>query len=182
MLKQAEEAASAIPDWETLFGTFDLCACPDCASAHGPAAYFVDMLRFLGDRGARATLFARRPDLGDIELSCENTNTTLPVIDLVNEVLENAVAPPPVFVPVTLPPGLEADLAQTVATTALTAAFTPPLQSGARVETVEAGRRWRIGDEPFAYSVVKDHNALTAVARSRQTTGSPDERRSSPQF
>ena len=139
LLKQADEAASAIPDWETLFGTFDLCACQDCASAHGPAAYYVDMLRFLGDRGARATLFGRRPDLGDIELSCENTNTTVPVIDLVNEVLENAVVPPPAFAPVTLPPALEADLAQTVATTALTAAFNPPLQSGARVETLEAG-------------------------------------------
>jgi hypothetical protein len=182
LLKQADEAASAIPDWETLFGTFDLCACQDCASAHGPAAYYVDILRFLGDRGARATLFGRRPDLGDIELSCENTNTTLPVIDLVTEVLENAVTPPAAFVPVTLPPGLEADLAQTVATTALTAAFNPPLQSGARVETLEAGQRWRIWDEPFAYSVVKDHNALTAVARSRQTAGSPDERRASPQF
>src|SRR3954453_13475085 len=130
------------------------------------------MLRFLGDRGARATLFGRRPDLGDIELSCENTNTTLPVIDLVSEALEHVAPPPPAFVPVTLPPGLEADLAQTVATTAFTAAFNPPLQSGARVETLEAGKRWRIWDEPFTYSVVKDHNALTAVARSRQTAGS----------
>ena len=50
-------------------------------------------------RACKDALFARRPDLGDIELSCENTDTVLPLIDLVNEVLENAVAPPPAFAP-----------------------------------------------------------------------------------
>ena len=44
-------------------------------------------------------LFARRPDLGEIELTCENTNTVMPYVDLVLEVLEDAVAPPPAFSP-----------------------------------------------------------------------------------
>ncbi len=37
-------------------------------------------------------LFNRSPDLGCLELTCENTNTVLPYIDLVNEVMENYVA------------------------------------------------------------------------------------------
>jgi hypothetical protein len=179
---QAAVAANSIPDWQTLFGTFDLCACKECASVHGPAAYFVDILHFIGERNALDPLFARRPDLGDIELSCENTNTPLPLIDLVNEVLENAVAPPPPFTPLTLAPVLESDLAQAIATPALAMAFNPPLQSGARVETLEAGARWRIWDEFFAYSVVKDGATLKGTARSRQTTGSAAARLATPQY
>jgi hypothetical protein len=175
-------AASEIPDWETLFGSFDGCACTECASNHGPAAYLVDILHFLSERGAKTALFARRPDLGEVELSCENTNTVLPFIDLVNEILEQTVAPPPPFAPVTLAPALETDLAQSLATPALAAAFSPPLQPGARVEVLEDGKRWRVWDEPFAYSVVKQNNNLNVVARSRQTTGSPDELRAAPQY
>ena len=36
-------------------------------------------------------LFRRRPDLGCLELTCENTFTVLPYIDLVNEVMESFV-------------------------------------------------------------------------------------------
>ena len=38
-------------------------------------------------------LFDRRPDIANIKLNCENTNTPLPYIDLVNEILENAIPP-----------------------------------------------------------------------------------------
>jgi ABC toxin-like protein/neuraminidase-like protein len=37
-------------------------------------------------------LVERRPDLPHLQLTCENTNTTLPLIDLVNEILEFYVA------------------------------------------------------------------------------------------
>ena len=33
----------------------------------------------------------RRPDIAHLQLSCENTNTTLPYVDLVNEVLESYI-------------------------------------------------------------------------------------------
>jgi WD40 repeat protein len=49
------------------------------------------MLHFLSNKPALGELFNRRPDIGDIELTCTNTSTTLPYVDLVNEVLENAV-------------------------------------------------------------------------------------------
>jgi len=181
--KQADLAASnPIPDWQTLFGAFDACACRDCASVHSAAAYFVDALHFLDDRGARDPLFARRPDLGEIELSCENTDTPLPLVDLVNEILEDRVVPPASFTSFTLAPALEADLAQPVATAALTAAFTPPLAAGTRVDASEPGARWRIWDQAFAYSVVKDNGALKVATRGRQTVGPAAARRSAPQY
>ena len=180
--QKQKEAATEIPDWETLFGSFDACACQDCASVHGAAAYLVDILHFLADRGVKDDLFERRPDLGDIELSCENTNTVLPYIDLVNEILEQTVSPPPPFSSITLAPELEADLNGVNVTPALTNAFQPSLQPGAHVEVIEDGKRWRVRDEPFTYSIVKQNNALTVIARSRQTAGSSDERRATPQY
>ena len=51
-LDTEEERTKAlrIPDWETLFGGADFCACQECSAAHGPAAYFVDVLKFLSER------------------------------------------------------------------------------------------------------------------------------------
>src|SRR5262249_34690858 len=96
---------ATLPNLQTLFGSLDYCECTYCRSVYSPAAYFVDVLRFLGERLTQGTgvnagktvrqvLLDRRPDLGEIELSCENTNTPLPYIDLVNEILENVVSPP----------------------------------------------------------------------------------------
>ena len=100
VLPKRAPSVPGMPDLETLFGSLDLCACQHCRSVYGPAAYYVDILAFLKDRpsktagtSAKAVLFDRRPDLGLIELSCINTNTPLPYIDLVNELLENAVSP-----------------------------------------------------------------------------------------
>ncbi len=87
----------AIPNWTTLFGSPVLCECEHCRSVYSPAAYLVDILEFLKNNPpAQAKLLKdRRPDIAHIELSCENTNTPVPYVDLVNEVLENAVSPPP---------------------------------------------------------------------------------------
>ncbi len=82
-------------DW--LFGSMDFCACAECRSILSPAAYLVDLLNFIdyphaGARNPQAVLLGRRPDLQHLPLSCENTNTALPYIDLVNETLEHFVA------------------------------------------------------------------------------------------
>ncbi|HEX2742312.1 MAG TPA: peptidoglycan-binding domain-containing protein, partial [Rubrobacter sp.] len=45
------------------------------------------------DATARDVLFDRRPDLGKIELTCENTNVPLPYVDLANEAMEEFIAP-----------------------------------------------------------------------------------------
>ena len=79
---------------ENLFGNLDYCACKHCESVYGPAAYFVDLMKFLADRAAGYPdtqldkLLARRPELEHIKLNCENSDTPLPTIDLVNETLE----------------------------------------------------------------------------------------------
>ncbi len=95
-------AVDGIPHWRTLFGGLDYCECRHCDSVTGPAAYLADLLHFLMDRpslvlnrSALDILVQRRPDLVGVELTCRNTETPLPYIDLVNETLENAVAPFP---------------------------------------------------------------------------------------
>jgi peptidoglycan hydrolase-like protein with peptidoglycan-binding domain len=83
------------PSIEQLFGPVDFCACKDCRSVLSPAAYLVDLLHMLDpDSGLNplAVLSDRRPDLVNLPLSCENTNTVLPYVDIVNEILEYYVA------------------------------------------------------------------------------------------
>jgi hypothetical protein len=101
---------SSLPDeFPTMKSLFqlDYCACSDCQTVHSVSAYVVDTLHYLNERlvtdkdlgsgtpnkTAKQALFARRPDLGDMDLSCDNTNITLPYIDVVCELLEEAVSP-----------------------------------------------------------------------------------------
>ncbi|TMQ15011.1 MAG: hypothetical protein E6J91_14140 [Deltaproteobacteria bacterium] len=96
-------ALASFPTVQSLFGSADYCACSDCRSVHGPAAYFVDILEFLksrkapdGTTSARDIVFGRRPDLKFIQLSCSNTNGVVPYVDLVCEILEDAVGAAPI--------------------------------------------------------------------------------------
>jgi ABC toxin-like protein/neuraminidase-like protein/virulence plasmid A protein len=88
----------AYPTLEKLFGSMDFCACDHCRSVLSPAAYLVDLLLFLdhnptdGTQNPQSALFARRPDIQHLPLTCENTNTVLPYIDVVNETLEYFIA------------------------------------------------------------------------------------------
>ncbi|MCF2490253.1 neuraminidase-like domain-containing protein [Dyadobacter sp. CY347] len=86
-------AANQQPGYSNLFDDGDLCSCQDCQSLYSPAAYFVDVLAFLKRENLayNSLTDTRRADLGDIKLTCENTNTALPYIDLVNELLEKQV-------------------------------------------------------------------------------------------
>ncbi|HSH81375.1 MAG TPA: neuraminidase-like domain-containing protein [Herpetosiphonaceae bacterium] len=84
---------------EGLFGSMDFCACEHCRSLLSPAAYLVDLLMFLdqpnppeGTESPQSVLLDRRPDLQYLPLTCENTNTALPYIDVVNEALEYFIA------------------------------------------------------------------------------------------
>lgn len=122
------------PTIESLFGSQDYCECDHCRSVLSPAAYLVDLLKFLDpdalewagdltdwkakhggapypfpdmatwndyqsqvdDPMSELTPFqvlsARRPDIPELQLTCENTNTVLPYIDLTNEILEYWIA------------------------------------------------------------------------------------------
>lgn len=92
---------------EQLFGELDYCTCSHCRSVLSPAAYLVDLLMFCDKRRFNASglglpadyekenpldvLLSRRPDIAELQLTCENTNVALPYVDLVNEVLEHFV-------------------------------------------------------------------------------------------
>jgi hypothetical protein len=86
----------ATPTLEGLFGSLNVASCEQCESILSPAAYLVDLLHFIDLPDAVTNpldvLLARRPDIGHLPLSCENTDSVLPHIDLVNETLEHFVA------------------------------------------------------------------------------------------
>lgn len=98
--KRDREAATAIlqnhvANYTNLFGSPDICECEHCRSVYSPAAYFVDLMQFLwrsmpqnGVKLALDVFKERRPDLFHLPLTCENTNTVIPYIDLANEVME----------------------------------------------------------------------------------------------
>lgn len=88
--------AQYLPSWVDTFGTTNYCACSDCQSIYSPAAYLVTLLDFLDRAKPNAdgvkpldVLLTHRPDLETLKLTCENTNTPIPYIDLVNRVLES---------------------------------------------------------------------------------------------
>ena len=88
----------AYPTLERLFGEMDYCACDHCRSILSPAAYLVNLLQFCdrapdpdplkATNNPQTVLLKRRPDIQHLPLTCENTNTPLPYIDIVNETLE----------------------------------------------------------------------------------------------
>ncbi len=92
-------AAKEIPNLDVLFQHADFCECDECRSVYGAASYLADTLHFLSQRMStggdtvRDKLLQRRPDVGDIDLNCDNTNTELPYIDIVNEILEETISP-----------------------------------------------------------------------------------------
>jgi hypothetical protein len=91
------KASVGLPEWEDLFGSTDSCGCSHCQSVLSPAAYLVDTMAFLsrsegGGKTGLQVLLERRPDLGKLLLTCENTETLVPQIDLVIEILEQIVA------------------------------------------------------------------------------------------
>lgn len=188
---RAPSEIDGVPDWPTLFGSLELCACAHCQSMLSPSAYFVDTLHFLSARRSRIkgknvkdVLFARRPDLGEIELTCENTNTTLPYVDLVNEILEESVSPLPTFTPFELPQALLGEL-EAGKPSDLRNAFTPPLALDAVITTLTTGPEdpsWTVDDRAYTYNIRLEAAKLQVLSRSRQTKGSPAERLATPQY
>ena len=99
---QLLEYIKEIPGFEDFFGNQDYCNCDHCSSILSPAAYFVDLMTFVDEHVTQTTFAAkpnhplklqnRRPDLWTIELTCANTNTPIPYLVIINEILENAVA------------------------------------------------------------------------------------------
>ncbi len=86
---------ASIPSYERLFGELDLRAGDEARSVYSPAAYLTDLLTFLQETFHDVSLLDRRSDIGKIKLDEENTTTTVPYLDIVNEVLEALVGDDP---------------------------------------------------------------------------------------
>jgi len=189
--KQIERIVAEQPDLKSLFGSTDVCACRHCRSIYGPAAYFADVMRFLRNRLVRNTtlppgpstktakdeLFKRRPDLGEIDLNCDNAEVPVPHIDMVCELLEEAVAPDPGF-------GFNGAVAAGKASAGILATI--------RAQGLE------VGDDALVFGpytgsrfILRDKGITVAVdgsgpnwklRRLRQTHGSAEERAASPEY
>jgi hypothetical protein len=96
-----QEYLKKVDGYADLFGNQSFCNCQHCQSIVSPAAYFVDMMKFIDDnvtsiyftKGSETekhslSLKNRRPDLWALNLTCENTNTEIPSIVIINEILE----------------------------------------------------------------------------------------------
>ncbi len=126
-------------------------------------------------------LLERRPDLGEIELSCENTNVPLPYIDLINEVLEDVVATP---TPVTLDSAIEVDLlAGTIKPNVLQelTAKKVPIADDALVYAPDIRSQWAIRDQQHAYKIFKK-GADMQLLPTKQTFLSAPELRANPEY
>ncbi|NBD17080.1 MAG: hypothetical protein GVY04_13340 [Cyanobacteria bacterium] len=101
---ESDRAALAldIPSYQEMFGDLDYVDCDHCGSMFGPAAYFVDLMRIIDQyitkpnqdsisQAGGLTLNQRRPDLEEIELTCDNTNSLLPSLQIINRILEARV-------------------------------------------------------------------------------------------
>lgn len=92
-----------IDGFDELFGQQDFCDCDHCRSVLSPAAYFTDLMYFIDEHVSKKLfdpgrlshplyLRNRRPDLWDINLTCENTKEEIPYLQYVNQVLEAYLA------------------------------------------------------------------------------------------
>jgi Tc toxin complex TcA C-terminal TcB-binding domain/Neuraminidase-like domain/Salmonella virulence plasmid 28.1kDa A protein len=94
-----QRALQQQPALTALFGSQDYCETDDCTSVLSPAAYLCDLLLWLrkhpqGSKNALDVLDERRPDIRHLLLNCPNTDTELPYVDLVNELLADKISPP----------------------------------------------------------------------------------------
>ncbi|MBE1489282.1 hemopexin repeat-containing protein [Plantactinospora soyae] len=83
----------SLPSYDELFGDLPYRPGDEARTVHSPAAYLADLLQLLGNGqgGAPAEIVTRRPDILKVPLDAEHTQTELPYLDIVNEVLERAV-------------------------------------------------------------------------------------------
>jgi hypothetical protein len=109
-----QQLGDNLPNMDTLFGHNDYCECSECRSVCGAPAYLTDILHYLDKRNStlpmvvgerkpsvKDILLRRRPDIADIDLGCDNTNTLVPYIDIACELMEDHISPPVVTLPAT---------------------------------------------------------------------------------
>ncbi len=169
------------PDWQTLFTSTDICECEHCRSVFSPAAYLTDLLRFLQKRGAKDALFKRRPDIGEIDLNCDNSLVPIPYIDLVCEILEDAL----VTTTVNLAPGIEPLLLEGIVHASVLTEFKSKNLDLLTDAVVTPGsplsNEWFIRDKQRTYKIKKTGLQLSAKIV-RQTHDTAAERKAIPEY
>ncbi|MEK7397146.1 MAG: Tc toxin subunit A, partial [Candidatus Poribacteria bacterium] len=91
-----------IDGYDDLFGSQNYCHCEHCRSVLSPAAYFVDLMYFVQEHISNKVFILpkrthplylknRRPDLWNLKLTCQNTDTEIPYLEIVNDVLEQYI-------------------------------------------------------------------------------------------
>ncbi len=188
-LSAGSEGISDFPNWNNLFRGGDTCECEHCRSVYSPAAYFADILMFLKERRSNGTpvkdiLFDRRPDLGYLELNCENANVTLPYIDVVCEVLENVVANGNNDLELNGLTGITTtDLDQ--AKNEVTTAFQNEnisLQEPIHLSRLDSVDKWVVHTDTLTYLLKKKSTANYFAEILRNTKASSEELKANPQY
>lgn len=179
-------ANPALPDWEKLFGSVEMCECEQCRTVISPAAYLTDILHFLSERYTSSgstpldVMFGRRADIGEIELTCDNTNIPLPYIDLVNEVLERAVAPEKFGIAAGQQQLNSGTLPSAARDSFAAAGF--PLTSAAKLGTVVGSHQWWVRDVGVRHVITWNTNRNRAEAIPYpQTSGTAEELSANPE-
>jgi hypothetical protein len=163
------------PTLRSLFGALEQCTCDPCLSVLSPAAYLVDLLRYVDTSSlASLALKQRRSDIYDLELSCENSQIELPHIDLVLEILENAVAFPKV-IPLTVGTDAEAQLRSNLIGSEIKTALQETALETLGNNLWAQPDRWSIRQKlevGATYWVVSDLHRRWVLKAQRQTLGS----------
>ncbi|MGH1346275.1 MAG: neuraminidase-like domain-containing protein [Nannocystales bacterium] len=97
ILQGSDDGDGDAIDLRGLFDSLDSCACEPCRSVLSPSAYLVALLEFVQDQispAAYSELLARRPWIAETLLDCDNAETPMSKVDLINELLEAEVNPP----------------------------------------------------------------------------------------
>ena len=192
-LRSGSAALDQFPNLDNLFGSSDACECEECRSVFGPAAYLADILMYLENRKAadgttpvKSILFDRRADIGEIELTCANANTTLPYVDLACEVLEDRVAAWKLFdLPAALAPNFVTGPVNAAVRTAFEAASKPVTLTSAATVSEPDSLGWVIRDADKAGDHtwrVRPAGATLEVSILRQTRGTPEELAANPEY
>ena len=179
------EYFAGVPSYADLFGGLDYCQCAHDSSIFGPAAYLLDLMRITedyitdpnthkpsGNIPAGYTLRERRPDLFELKLDARNTNTLVPLLRIVNDVLQRRLL---------AEQKVDGGQAQGGAAAAITLAPTASDQDGAyagMVVMITAGTgvgqsagvtayagATRVASVGSAWTVVPDATSLYVVAR-----------------
>lgn len=183
------QALESFPNWDNLFRSGDVCDCEQCRSVLSPAAYFADLLMFLKDREslkpkkmAKDILLDRRPDLGYIELNCDNAMTTLPYVDVVCEVLENVIADGENDVELQGLTTIADDAVSRTKVANALASHQLAISDNFTLSSIDPASRWVVHGDDITYLLKKNGQPNFSAEILRNTKTSSDELRAYPQY